>query len=286
MNVLHGLFLLCAMIPAACKRTGITIPPAESTFLNQSSGTYFITGPTVIDTIPVGVTAVAATDRIISFSVSSPTGAVAGTQYTLAADQVTIPAGQAIGYIVVMGNYGYYNGTTRKDTLLFTLTGAVTGGIKASDFNDSFTLAMRGPCVEGEDFDPAEFNGIYNNCVDDLGGSLSATYPVQISSTSTGPTSATLLIQNLGYGFFAPSATDPADNPGITVNIDWSGSPPNLTATLPGQAYESTGYGPATLSGDPGGTFSSCHQLFTLNYDVLIAGIGFDSGPITTTIAR
>lgn len=293
MAVMTVMALAGGMIPMACKRTGITIPPAQSTFLNQRGGSYFITGANVVDTIPVGVTAVASTDRIISFTVSSPSGAVTGTQYTLAAsgtttaDQVSIPAGQATGYIIVKGNFSYYNGLTRQDTLIFTLTtGSSAGGeIAPSDFNDSFTLVMRGPCVEGTDFQPSEFDGAYNNSVDNYGGSLTSAYPVQISSTSTGPTSATLLIQNLGYELFYPAPTDPADNPGITVNIDWS-NPGNLTATIPNQAYENTAYGQATIVGNPGGSFSSCHETFTLNYDILINAIGFDSGPITTTITR
>jgi hypothetical protein len=279
--------LIMGTLAAACKKAaGITLPPSEAHFLNQRSGVYFITGPEVTDTIPVGVTTVSnSADRTISFTVSSPSGADSGTQYSLVSSFVRIQAGEAIGYIVVKGNYAFYNGTIRKDTLLFTLTDQGKGGITASDFNDSFTLVMRGPCVEGEDFDPAEFDGTYNNAVDIPPGSQpDDTYTVNISSTQTGPTSATLHIQDLASVTFVASSTDPTYNPGIIVNLDWS-DPHNLKATIPSQLFENT-YFDATIVGDSAGTFSSCHQTFTLNYDILIPAFGFDSGIFTTKISR
>lgn len=279
-----ALVLIMGTLIAACRKTGIVLPPSQATFLNQNSGAYFITDSIIEDTIPVGVTSVAGQDRIVSFKVSSATGAAQGTAYTLVHDSVVIPAGKAIGYIVVKGNYGFYKGTTRKDTLLFTLTDNGTGGIAPSDFNDTFALAMRGPCVEGEDFDPAEFDGVYNNCVDSQGTYFSSSYPVSITSTPTGPTSATLLITNLGGPDFLPAPGDPAFNPGVSVNIDWS-NPSNLTVSLASQPYESVAFS-ATIVGDPGGRFSSCHQTFVINYDVLVPAFSFDSGEFTTSIAR
>jgi hypothetical protein len=258
--------LIIGIIVAACRKTGTTTPPSLATFLNQQSGTYFITDATVVDTIPVGVTAISAKDRTIGVNVSSHSGAVAGTQYTLSGNSVTIPAGQTLGYIVVKGNYSHYNGTTLKDTLVFTF--ATGGEIPPADFNDTFTLIMRGPCVEGYDFDAAEFDGIYNDVSDDGTASL---IPVNI--------------QNLGAAFFVPGPSDPVSNPGIAVKIDWS-NPPNLTATIDSQAYSTfVGFGPVSIvtEGTPG-TFSSCHQTFSLNYDILVGGSDF--GLTTSTISR
>ncbi len=265
---------------AACRKTGISTPPSQATFMDQQAGIYFITGPAVVDTIPVGVTTVSTKDRTIAFNVSSHSGAVSGTQYTLAANSVTIPAGQTLGYIVVKGNYTYYNGTIRKDTLVFTFAGG--GEIAPSDFNDTFTLIMRGPCVDGYDFDAAEFDGVYNNVSDD---GYPSPYPVTISSTPVGPTSAILHIQNLGAGFYFPGPSDPATSPGIAVKIDWS-NPPNLTTKIDSQAYSTIpGFGPISIltEGTPG-SFSSCHQTFTINYDIL--GGGADFGLTVSTIAR
>lgn len=285
------LMVICAFaltigaLIAACRKTGISIPPSQASFLNQQSGTYFITGPAVVDTIPVGVTTVSGKDRTIAINISSHSGAVSGTQYTFSGNTVTIPAGQTLGYIVVKGNYNYYNGTILKDTLVFTFAGG--GEIAPSDFNDSFTLILRGPCVDGYDFTAAEFDGLYNNATDlEVGpGSLpGAPYTVNIISTPTGPTSARLLIQNLAGVTFQASPTDTTVNPGITVLLDWT-DPNNLTATIPLQSFEST-YFSASISGGPGGTFSSCHQTLTLYYDILIPAFGFDSGLFETTIAR
>jgi hypothetical protein len=262
---------------AACRKAAIVQPPSQATFLNQSSGAYFITDSIIEDTIPVGVTSVAGKDRIVSFAVSSATGATSGTEYTLIHDSVVILAGKAIGYIVIKGNYGFYKGTTRKDTLLFTLTDNGAGEVPPSDFNNSFTLVMRGPCVEGEDFDPAEFNGDYTNCIDLYPG-LSPSKPYKVTITiisppSPGQTSATLVIQDLGFGDFGASSVD-------TVSLDWS-NPPNLVATVLSQPY--FGGGLVMIASDTG-RFSSCHQTFVLNYDVIYAGTDF--GVFTTTIAR
>lgn len=272
--------LIIGTIVAACRKTGTTIPPSQATFLNQQSGIYFITADTVTYTIPVGVTTVSTKDRTISYKVSSVSGAVAGTQYTLLNSNVLIPAGQTLGDIVVRGNYNYYKGTIRKDTLVFAFAGG--GEVAPSDFNDTFTLIMRGPCVDGYDFDAAEFNGVYDNVSDD--GYPSA-FPVNITSTPTGPTSAILHIQDLGAAFFDPASPDPAVSPGIAVKIDWS-NPPNLTATIDSQAYSTiAGFGQVSImtEGTPG-TFSSCHQTFTINYDIL--GNGLDFGLTTSTISR
>lgn len=287
--VIFALALGIGTLGSACKKTvSIALPPSQVSFLNQQSGDYFITGAGVTDTIPVGVTTVSAKDRVIPIIVNSPSGTTKGVAYDLASDSVTIPAGQALGYIVVKGNFAYYDGTTRKDTLIFTFAEDKMDGIAPSDFNDSFTLVMRGPCVEGEDFNPAEFNGFYDNSIDEFGSYSTLAYPVFISTTSTGPTSAVLLIQNLGAGIFGPfAATDHTINPGITVNLDWS-NPPNLTATVINQSFENDmqfGEGQLVLGAAPG-SFSSCHQIFTLNYDVSALGGGFDFGIITTVMGR
>ena len=282
--------LILGTIVAACKRTGITLPPSQAHFMDLNSAVYFITDTIVTDTIPIGVTTVANKDRTVSFTVSSPSGAVAGTQsndqYTLSSATVTIPAGQALGYIVVKGNFAFYKkDSTRKDTLVFSLVNGQAGGIVPADFNDSFTLVLRGPCLEGVDFDPAEFNGTYNNCIDFQPGSFSSgTYSVIISSGSSGPTSSTLVIQNFAAGGFSPfPAGSPTLSPGITVSLDWS-NPSDLKASVVSSVlFTDPTYGPVTMTATPG-TFSSCHQTFTFNYDLLYGP--YDQGVITTSIAR
>jgi hypothetical protein len=131
--------------------------------------------------------------------------------------------------------------------------------------------------VEGEDFDPAEFNGDYNNCIDYYPYlPASAPYTVTITTItlpSPGQTSASLVIKTLGFGDFGTPSSD-------TVSLDWS-NPPNLVATVLSQPY--FGGGLAMIASDTG-SFSSCHQTFALNYDVIYGGSDF--GVFTTTIAR
>src|SRR5262245_4394194 len=130
----------------SCEKTKVTVPPEVATFVNQSSGSYFITAPGVTFEVPVGVTTISDKDRTIGFSVTSPTGAVQGTNYTLSGTSVLIPAGQTLGKIVVTGDYNLYT-SGRKDTLIFTLS---TSEIAPSDYNNSFQLLMRGPCFDGD----------------------------------------------------------------------------------------------------------------------------------------
>lgn len=287
---MSAFLLTIGTIVAACKRTGITLPPSQAHFMDLHSAVYFITDTLVTDTIPVGVTTVTNKDRTVSFTVSSPSGAIAGTQptdqYTLSSATVTIPAGQALGYIVVKGNFAFYkkNGI-RKDTLLFAIVNGQSGGIVPAGFNDSFTLVLRGPCLEGVDFDPAEFDGTYNNCIDDQPGSFtSGTYPVMISGVSSGPTSDTLLIQNFANGGFGPfPAGSPALSPGIIVALDWSNLSDLKATVVSSLLFTDPSLGPVTMTPNPG-TFSSCHQTFTLQYDLVYGP--YDLGVITTTIAR
>jgi hypothetical protein len=129
----------------------------------------------------------------------------------------------------------------------------------------------------------SDLPGTYTNCVDYQGGGYGP-YTVNITGTSTGPTSAALVIKNLAAGAFGPfGPSDNALNPGIKVNIDWS-NPANFTAVVTTQPfYVDPTYGQAKMVTDVG-TFSSCANTFTLNYSVAVAAGSF--GAFTTTIAR
>ena len=132
---------------ASCKKSDLATPPPELThFTSQTSGTYLMTTASQVYKIPVGVTTISDQPRTISITVSSPTGAVEGTHYTLNTKSLVIPAGKALDSITVQGVFSQYQ-AGRKDTLIFTLS---EPGPKPSDYNNTFTLAVRGPCFEGE----------------------------------------------------------------------------------------------------------------------------------------
>ena len=112
------------------------IPPEIATFAGQSCGTFEITTTNNIYNVPVGFTTVANNDRQINISVSSPTGAVEGTHFTIDNKTVTVPAGQATATVNVQGNLAQYS-AGEIDTLIFTINGGNEAA--ASGFFDTYT---------------------------------------------------------------------------------------------------------------------------------------------------
>ena len=261
------------------KEAALTIPEEQAHFNNQTSGNYSVVSANSSYKIPVGVTTVSNVDRTYTFSVSSPTGAVPGTQYTLPKNTVTIPAGKAVDSIEVRGVLAQYQ-SGRRDTLVFTLT--ETG--KEPGYNSTFRLAMRGPCFEG-DVDLNAFLGAYARSNEDFGGAYGP-YRTTISAVElTSPTTGTVTITNL---------FDAGWNP-VKVNLDWTNSA-NRTAIVPLQ----TGIGNAgTISSTYAGrdisvrpfagevgTFSACNQTLTLKMQLGVTGLGFFGTLYTVTMAR
>jgi hypothetical protein len=282
---MSAMVLIIGMIVSACKKTSVTIPPALTTFVNQTSGVYFITGPNVVDSIPVGVTSVASVDRSVLISVTSPSGATSGNQYTLVSNTITIPANQAIGYIVVKGNFNLYNGTPKKDTLVFTFGNAKTSSLPPSDFNNTFTLVMSGPCFEG-DVTLNDLLGDYTNTNENFGGQPFGPYTTSITAVQQlTPTTGTITVSNI---------FDAGWNP-IIFTLDWT-DPANRTVTL----VQQSGIGDAgtissTYAGDDisvrpyagkVGTFSACHQTITLVMQTGVTGLGFFSALYQVNLAR
>lgn len=132
-----------SLIMTSCKKQGVTVPNQEVAGFAKSSDSYLITdNPNSVYKIPVGITAIPNADRKITFTVSSPSGAVSGQQYTLGSTTVTIPAGKTVDSIAVKGLFSGYTGN-RKDTLIFRITG---GDVKAMNGSDKFTLYMQKVC--------------------------------------------------------------------------------------------------------------------------------------------
>lgn len=272
---IYSLTIVCFLSIAvffSCKKSDpLTIPPELGTFTNQTSGTYFVTGPGVTYEIPVGVTTVSDQDRTITFTVSSPTGATEGAFYTLPSKSVVIPKGQTTGTIVLSGEYSQYT-AGRKDTLIFTL---VTPSVKPSDYNGTYTLLMRGPCFDGD------------VTLSDIGGDFTQTFengsygPYTTSITGltlTGATTGTGTFNNL-YDNFGP----------VTINFDWT-DPTNTKVSIPLQItdkeYDTDQ--PFYVRTKPTGSnkFSVCNQRLSFILDVLVEIDGslyyYDNGVVYT----
>jgi hypothetical protein len=279
-------FLAVLAVIAACKKEDkVVTPSSEAHFANHSSGTYSISAPGVTYKIPVGATTVSSQARTIKVTITSPTGAQAGTHYT-APSTITIPAGKALDTLEIKGVYNQYtNG--RKDTLIITLQDA---DLKASSYNSTFTLLMRGPCFE-PDIVLDELMGDYKNTNEDWGGSPYGPYKTTITSVNkTSATTGTITVANIFDNGWSP----------LTFTLDWT-DPVNRKITLVAQvaggdasnsfgpAYAGIPYAvrpvPASLGGLVG-TFSYCNQHLVLKMLVGISGVGFSPDIYTVDMVR
>ena len=263
------------MLMAGCKKVGgeDVTPPEQVHFLNQSINTYYVqNSPTSVYNIGVGATTPSSVDRTVNYTVTSPTGAVAGTQYTIVnSGTVVIPAGQVIGQIQVKGIFAGFPGN-RIDTLIFRIT---SSNPKSSDYNSETRLVMKKYC----DVNIPALTGNYNNTFD-FSGSPSPDYgPYSVNVVPVTPgvygTKDTLRINNFwDYG-----------NP-VDVIIDWT-DPANFKTTVIDGAYVYTDptYGVARIKARGNGSFSSCDQKFTINFSIYVAA-GTFTNPFSSVLSR
>lgn len=271
-RIINTTWLLAGILffATACKKdTVITNPPSAAHFQNQTGDTYFVLSTTSTDTIPVGVTTVANEERTIQYSVSSPTGAVQGTHYTISPATVTIPAGKSTAYIVVQGMFNQYN-SGRKDTLIFNITGGKN--LVPAEYNSTFKLFMRGPCFNGDVSDAglASLQGTYAKCYDLEGTSVTwGPYTMVVKNTTKlTPTTARAVINNvwdvaIGDVNFIMDWTDP-NNTSINVEAPTvtQGDAGNLNSAYAGMKIVIRK--PAARSG----TFSVCSSKMKLEYQL------------------
>ena len=270
--------VLFAFVFSSCDKTKVydtSIPPARAHFLGGKTQVYPVLSDTTgAYTIGVGTTDVVNTDRLVTYNLTSPSGAVAGTQYTIGTSgTVTIPAGQTIAYIDVHGIFSQYT-LGQKDTLVFTLS---TPSVEPAIFQDTVKLIIKGPCSENS-IVLDEITGQYPNTNETLGGSPYGPYITSISSaTSTGPTTADIVVQNIFDDGWGP----------ITFHIDWT-DPFNTTTVVeeqdaipgsdagalnPAYAGMTIAVRPYAVSGP--GTYSYCNQTFTLNMQLGVTNLGW-----------
>lgn len=242
----------------ACEKEKVSIPPAVSEFITAKTAAYYVLDdPNSVYKIPVGITTAANVDRTINFTVTSPTGAAEGTQYTIASKSITIPAGQVVDTIELKGLFSGYP-TGRKDTLVFTITG---GDVPASSWGSSFNLVMQKYCPVDLSVFTGEYTiqDYYDNAPD------GAPYTVTLSdATATGATTGTVKVRGL-WG--VPNA--------FTVNLDWA-DPANFTTSVPSQPWFMHGtYGQVTIKAAGSGTFSSCANTFRIQYEATVSAGSF-----------
>lgn len=246
------------------------IPEKVAHFTNTTIANYYVQNvPNSTFKIPIGITTPVATATKITVSVSSPTGATAGTQYILPSTTVTIPAGKTIDSLPIQGLFAGFPGT-RRDTLVFKITG---GDAAPASYNDTYKLVLQKYCA----VDITTFAGTYNNMNDNDGSPVySATVAAITAANRTSATTGYIIISGL-WGV-------PGSGP-IRVNLDWT-DPGNFKTDIPtGQPlYVDPSFGQAFVRPVGSGTFSSCSNTFTLKYQVYVSLGSFAA--TTTTMAR
>ncbi len=278
----------------SCKKEeGVgTTPPEQAHFTNKTTGNYKIITAGDVFKIPVGLTTVSSSQRTVSISVTSPSGAVEGTDFTLNKKTFTFGANQVIDSLVVTGNQSSYL-LGEVDTLVFTIS---SPGVATSDYNMMYTLIVSGPPPPCNNltstFNLATLVGNYANTIEVFGtGAPYGPYTAKVSSAvQTGPTTGTIKIYNL----WDAGGTDTWKD--ITFNLDWTDRT-NQTCNV---VEASSGIGDAgTLSATYAGsqvavrpfagregTFEYCNQKLNLKFQLGVAGLGWFSGLYAVTMER
>ncbi len=283
---------------ASCDKTkpyDIAVAPPEAHFVGSKTQPYSAADdPTPLYNVVVGTTDVAKVDRVVTYKVTSPSGAVGGTQYSISTGNtggtVVIKAGEATANIPVQAVYSAYS-AGRRDTLVFTIE---QPSLKPSTFLDTVKLTIRGACFEG-DVNLSELIGTYANTNEAFGGSPYGPYTTTISNVSqTSPTTGRVTVTNIWDNGWAPITFDldwtdatqrvvslqQQDNiaDGATVNPAYAGS--QVTVTNPSATFFPTF--PANR-----GTFSICNQTLTLRMRVCLLPLGcFSSAMYEVNMAR
>jgi len=104
--LLTAAVLFTAFLIYSCKKNETVTPNQEVSLFAQGGKTvsYLVPNdPAASFKIGLGITKPAPVDRHITFSVTSPTGAVEGTQYSISTKTVTIPAGKVVDSVTLKG---------------------------------------------------------------------------------------------------------------------------------------------------------------------------------------
>ena len=247
---------------AGCKKEETTIPVSKAHFNYITGASYSVLSTTTpAYQLKIGTTTTENVDRVINFTVASPTGAVEGTQYTLSSHSVTIPAGQAVGIVEVKGAFNQYS-AGRKDSLVFTLQ----SGVDPLLSNNVFKLFMRGPCFDGDITNNInEMSGEFPGTFED-GGSYGP-YTVTVSEIIQADPSVkkgTATIDNL-FDQFGP----------VNIEFDWT-DPQNTIVKIPLQetGVDYAAGQPFLIRTNPDADkvskFSICNQKIPLIVDIIV----------------
>jgi predicted transcriptional regulator len=286
-NKFSSLFLtaafigLLAVLIYSCKKDKEPVVANKQVafFISTSTANLILNSASQTYKVYVGLTTVPTADRIVNVKVSSPTGAVQGTQYTLNTTTVTFEAGTVIDSITVSPVYAQYL-AGRKDTLLFEFSNADDA---IPTVNNSFKLYVRGPCFEGE-FVAGAFKGSYPKTNELFGTSAYGPYLITISDvTQLTATTGKVTVTNIWDSGWNPldfilDWTDPANRTVVPVAVT---SGVGDAGTL-NPAYAGMQVAVRPYAGQPG-TFSFCNKTILFKMQLGVTGLGYYSQLYTVT---
>lgn len=265
-RLLFGMALVL-LVAFGCKKEKTTVPPTFAHFEFMASGDYYVTqNPNTSFKIPIGLTSASDVPRTVQVTITSPSGAAEGAQYTVSTKSITIPAGKVEDSIIVKGNYNGFAGG-RLDTLVFKITG---GDISPVETSKEYTLYMQQYC----EVDLGMFSGIYIAQDYYDGEPDGGPYSVRLTpGSTTGATSGNFSIEGL-WG--TPTL--------LNINLNWA-DPAAFTTEIPVQAFfVHPTYGQSTIRPNGKGTFSSCNNTLRIDYEVTVAAGSF--GQYYTTLRK
>jgi hypothetical protein len=258
---------IAGMLYAAvsCKKQKTEIPPTKAHFTFLTSGAYFVTNDAgTVYKIPVGLTSASSKDETVEFTITSPSGAVEGQQYTVEKKSITIPAGKVVDTILVKGKFAGYP-TGRKDTLSFKITGAT-----AIPGSDKFDLYVQKYCPVSI----AAFTGDYEAQDYYDGAPDGGPYIVELTPGTVTGSTGKLTLTGLWGG-----VPDP-----VNINLNWADPANFSTEVVTGLWLVHPTYGQSTIRPVGKGSFSSCDNAFVLEFEVTVAAGSF--GHYTTTLRK
>ncbi|MDF2187138.1 hypothetical protein [Paraflavitalea sp. CAU 1676] len=248
----------------ACKKEKTAVPPTFAHFDFVNTGEYYVTQTASTFKIPLGLTAAADGDRTIEITITSPTGAKEGQQFSVNKKSFTIPAGKVTDSIIVSGIYaGLSSG--KVDTVIFKISG---GSVTAMQTEQQYTLYLQQYC----DVDINSFSGLYSAQDYYEGAPDGGPYDIYLTPVGlTGPTSGTITLDGL---WLVPTTT--------TLKLDWA-DPAKFSTEMTAQPwFIHPAVGQISIKPNGKGSFSSCNNSLRVEYEGTFAGGSFKYTTIIT----
>jgi|GEM_PF-2938677 len=250
--------LVASLILAGCKKDDLLYDGPSLAHFTTPSATFYVEEQDTVYRVPVGLTKAFDTDMTFTVQVvEDGTTAVDGEQYRLRSTQVTIPAGQVIGYIEVEG---IFENVATPTNLVLALDS--TGS--SAQFYQTFTLKIQQFCK----FVQEEFVGTYFFS----SAWWEDEYEVDAVADPNNPNAIIFKdLYDIGYDVTVVFNDDNKNN--IFVSV----------AQQP--AWYNSTYGDVYLMGGTG-TFNGCEKTLTYSTAHGVPGLGTFSGTDTPTLVK